>query len=93
MRTKKYGYETSWTLGTCSNTDTQDSHSTYESKCCLASGTYTLNCKDSYGDGWNGGYIIISGTKYCDDFNGKSKTEQIVVGSGSDGNVSIIIFM
>ena len=79
-----YESEQSWTFGTCSMSD---------SKCCLASGTYTLNCKDSYGDGWNGGYIIISGTKYCDDFNGKSKTEQIVVGSGSDGNVSIIIFM
>ena len=85
MTAGKYLAEQSWTLGTCSMSD---------SKCCLGSGTYTLNCKDSFGDGWNGGYITIAGTMYCDDFTaGKSKTEQIVVGSGSDGNVSIIIFM
>ena len=47
----------------------------YEEKCCLAPGTYTLNCKDSFGDGWHGGYIEIGGTEYCQDFNaGKLKS-------------------
>ena len=43
-------------------------------ECCQASGTtlnprtYTLNCKDSYGDGWGGGYIKIGSTEYCKQF-------------------------
>ena len=31
-------------------------------ECCQASGTHTLTCIDSYGDGWHGGYIEISDT-------------------------------
>lgn len=31
---------------------------------------YVLNCFDSYGDGWNGSYMNIDGTPYCDDFEG-----------------------
>jgi hypothetical protein len=26
-------------------------------------------CRDSNGDGWEGGYIEIGGTKYCENFN------------------------
>ena len=37
---------------------------------------YILKCKDSYGDGWNGGFIKIQGTKYCKNFN--SGTEKAV---------------
>ena len=40
----------------------------YEENCCLTPGTYTLKCKDRFGDGWHGGYIEIDGTKYCEDF-------------------------
>ena len=37
-------------------------------ECCQANETYTLNCKDSYGDGWGGGYIKIGSTEYCKQF-------------------------
>ena len=29
---------------------------------------YKLHCKDTFTDGWNGGYITIQGTRYCHDF-------------------------
>ena len=45
------------------------SHSTISEKCVLKTGTkYKLHCKDTYTDGWNGGYITIQGVRYCDDF-------------------------
>ena len=30
--------------------------------------TYKLHCKDTFGDGWNGGYLEIQGQIYCRDF-------------------------
>ena len=38
-------------------------------QCCQTDGDYTLICKDSYGDGWHGGYITIEGVKYCENFD------------------------
>ena len=35
-----------------------------------------MDCEDSYGDGWHGGYLKIHGVKYCDDF--KDGHEQTV---------------
>ena len=40
----------------------------YVEECCLQPGTYTLDCKCTYGDGWHGGYVEIAGVRYCDDF-------------------------
>ena len=41
---------------------------------------YTLNCYDSWGDGWNGGFITINGVDYCGNFNGLSQTETLPCG-------------
>ena len=72
--TKPYGYEISWRLepqdpdvvlsDSCVS-DSYYSYGTFEQKCQLKEGLYTLECLDSYGDGWNGGYIEIQGTQYC----------------------------
>ena len=41
-------------------------HHTFHKQCKLKpDSTYTLSCHDSYGDGWNGGYIEIQGHHYC----------------------------
>ena len=37
--------------------------------CLLKPGTFTIYCKDSYGDGWHGGYIEILGNNYCTGFS------------------------
>merc|ERR1712198_758705 len=37
----------------------------YSIECCQPAGTYELDCKDEYGDGWHGGSIEIGGTEYC----------------------------
>ena len=49
-------------------------------QCCLEPGNYNLECKDSYGDGWNGGYIEVNGEKYCESFStGSEETSQIII--------------
>ena len=79
MTTSDYGEEISWTLGNCTSGQTYGNDQSYEEDCCLHPGTYTLTCEDSYGDGWNGAYIEIKGTQYCDDFDGFEETAQIIV--------------
>ena len=71
---KKFGKENSWSLGTCSNKSPHVSHTTAEATCCLTPGNYTLECKDTFGDGWHGGYVTIEGAKFCEGFN-KGKVE------------------
>ena len=69
IQTQNYGEENSYKLGSCTNK--QEKYGRYTTnfeKCCQPAGTYTLECIDSYGDGWHGGYIEINGTKYCEDF-------------------------
>ena len=83
LTTKSYGWENSWALGTCSNNQAYTSGKEYTEKCCLAPGVYTLECKDSYGDGWHGGYIEIQGTQYCADFSGGSEhATQVTIVAG-----------
>ena len=55
-------------------------------KCIPASpvaGTYEVAMHDSYGDGWNGGYISVN-------ING-TEVQQITIPSGSSGNESFIV--
>ena len=68
LTTKWYGDEISWSLGSCSNSQAYTSHSFFSQQCCVYPGDHTLTCKDSYGDGWNGGFIEIRGKRYCEDF-------------------------
>ena len=68
IRTKKYGEENSWIFGSCSNNEAYQSDQRYTEICCQERGDYNVVCKDSYGDGWHGGYVEIGDVRYCDDF-------------------------
>ena len=85
MDTGAYGSEVSWELDTgCTSDPGYSSNSEITKACALSPGEYTLVCTDSYGDGWNGGQIIIQGVNYCDDFNdGSEKMVQVIITDGS----------
>ena len=79
LTTKKWGEEISWEMGSCTGSG-YDRNQQYSSQCCLAPGDYTLTCKDSYGDGWHGGFMEIQGNKYCKDFKaGSSATVTVTI--------------
>ena len=78
--TKDWGYENSWTLGSCASSGRFENHKTVSQTCCLAKGTYTLECTDTYGDGWHGGFVKINGKKYCGKFkNGHKTTKSVTI--------------
>merc|ERR1739845_314646 len=80
LSTAKYGHEISWNLGSCKNNRKYDDDAKYTQQCCLGPGSYSLRCKDSYGDGWNGAYIEVDGKKYCESFTaGREETSQITL--------------
>ena len=80
--TKQYADEITWSLGTCTNAQTYEDNKEYTQKCCTGTGDFTLSCKDSYYDGWDGGYLQIYGVKYCHDFySGAEKTATVTLGS------------
>ena len=68
LSTVSYGNEISWTLGTCSSNQVYGNGQTISHTCCLSGGKHSLTCSDSFGDGWNGGYITIENKEYCKDF-------------------------
>ena len=79
--TKRWGNEISWTFGDCSSSQEYGNHNIYTEECCQKAGSYPITCKDSYGDGWHGGYLEIEGTKYCKDFTaGGERTEEGTMG-------------
>ena len=83
MKTFEYGDESSWTLADCSSEDTYGNYQEYSQQCCLTHGSYTLECKDSYADGWHGGYIKVDGVKYCESFStGSVMTSEIIIQDG-----------
>jgi len=73
---KDFAKEIVWTVDSnsfCAASGFVDNNSR-TTQCCLASGEHTLNCKDMYGDGWNGSFVQIKGNTLCADFNkGSSK--------------------
>ena len=72
-------------MGTCSNTIIHENYQTHEAECCLPPGEYTLECKDSYGDGWHGGFITINEINYCENFNSSSlETHEVLIGSDTE---------
>ena len=77
MTTKTWAKEISWVFGSCSSQNKVFANNkVYDTQCCQPAGNYQLQCKDTYGDGWNGGYIQIgsSATKLCSDFtSGRQK--------------------
>jgi len=78
VRTENWGYENSYAIGTCVSQQEYGYYEDYEEDCCLAPGTYSMDCKCSWGDGWHGGYVEINGVKYCDDFTyGHSQSVEV----------------
>ena len=88
ITTKWYGKKNSWTLGPCSSDGSYGSNEEYVQTCCLAPGTYNLECKGTtWLQGWGGGYIEVNGTKYCKSFSTRGvHTAQITLG-GMEMNV------
>ena len=78
LTTRYWGNEISWSLynqetstSVCSSKPpgTYGWYSTIIEQCTLFEGIqYKLHCKDTYGDGWHGGYITIQGERYCNHF-------------------------
>jgi len=90
LTTKTWGKEISWKFGSCESPagygenvrGKYGNNREYNIECCQPAGTYELDCKDKYGDGWHGGYIQIGNdeTKYCESFEtGKSQKQQVTV--------------
>ena len=69
-----------------------DRQYTIKFRCCLPPNTPTLNltCADSYGDGWNGGYVEINGIQYCTDFPNDHKEITEIVTTASISSFSQI---
>ena len=84
LKTMSYGNENSWSLGDSCESEASgfyQSNQEYHKSCSLPRGVYTLSCKDSYGDGWHGGWITIKGETYCETFTyGGEMTVQVVIG-------------
>ena len=79
LTTKYYAIEISWSLGSCSSNKQYEDYQDYTQECCLPLGSYTLKCKDSYNDGWHGGFVEVDGVKYCETFSGSVMKNEIVV--------------
>jgi len=86
LRTKSWGQEISWKFGSCQSPKGYGqniygkyaNYRVYTINCCQPAGTYELDCKDRYGDGWHGGSIEIGGKQYCKDFiRGYSKKQRV----------------
>ena len=64
--------------GFAENTNGYADNQEFTIECCQPAGTYELDCKDKYQDGWHGAYIEIGGTEYCKDFtSGGSQKQQV----------------
>ena len=44
----------------------------------MPAGEQTLTCKDSYGDGWHGGFIKINGKTFCKKFRAGKESKSPV---------------
>ena len=69
--TQTWGNEITWNIeGSCDSKDGYENYKEDTQQCCVkAHDKFVITCKDSYGDGWHGGYLVINGKKYCEDFS------------------------
>jgi len=85
MHVTEWGYENSFELGSCSGAVSHETNDAFNNQrhmfsCCIPEDRYDLKCKDSYGDGWHGGYLEIDGNKYCESFSdGEEKVVHVVL--------------
>jgi len=86
--TTRYGSEIRWQIladfgrdaGNCENDRNYGDSNSYTQSCTLPAGPHTIKCKDTYGDGWHGGYLGINGVEYCKTFtNGHEKSESLTL--------------
>ena len=62
LNTLTWGSEISWDIdGSITSSQTYGNNNAYTQSVCLSPGSHTLTCIDSYGDGWHGGSISITG--------------------------------
>jgi hypothetical protein len=78
VETGSWANEMSWTVGSCSSEENYKSDSVYTPSCCLHEGSYTLTCKDSYGDAWNGlglhglqRFLLVHIWSLCEQFDNR----------------------
>jgi len=75
--TKAWGNEIEWTIGCsggcneCGSDIGYGNNQEYTQQCCMPKdeAEFLITCKDSYGDGWHGGYLEINGESYCEEFS------------------------
>ena len=92
--TKKWANEISWSVGSCKSTGRHTctanggyfDNMNFTQPCCLPPGDHQLTCNDCYGDTWRGGYLLIDGVKYCENFTGMAHNEVISL-SGKPWNM------
>jgi len=93
--TKIWANEITWNIGgTCNSKDLGKYQNEKEDtdQCCFTKGQdkFVITCKDSYGDGWHGGYLEINGKQYCANFDsGKEFKEQLSLGSSEPGSCGV----
>lgn len=83
--TKKWANEISWSVGSCKSTGRHTctanggyfDNMNFTQPCCLSPGDHQLTCYDCYGDTWKGGYLLMNGVKYCENFTGMVHNETI----------------
>ena len=78
--TKAWGNEIEWIIGCkggstvcreCGSDLGYGNNQEYTQQCCMPEDQeeFLITCKDSYGDGWHGGYLEINEETYCGDFS------------------------
>ena len=63
--TGSWAHEMSWRITTELGEEIisfqgEENDQTYQATTCLQDGCYLFEARDSYGDGWNGGFVLIS---------------------------------
>jgi len=81
IKTTAFSSQMSWNVeGTnCYSDDPYPSHKLITKQCCLMPGEHTLNCIDNFKDGWDGGYLLINGKKYCQNFRSIKVESKFIV--------------
>lgn len=88
LTTRSWGSEISWNIdGTITNARSYGNNAQYTQEVCISSGSHTLTCSDSFGDGWHGASVDITGedgvsilSNACSSFgSGRSATATFTV--------------
>ena len=82
LNTAQYASEIRWEITEACGSNNQEysNDAEYFITCNLPPGLYTLQCLDSYADGWDGATIEIQGMKYCEKFtNGGSMSVSVLI--------------